>query len=100
MNYQDYTEEYTEKLSQGQVILIVNTEYFMTVEDWFKNVLSVHNVKDDSLIGDDADEEEEMPKEYYEMLDYFEALVPETEMQQVSSENVFDREMRVFVINP
>lgn len=100
MDYEKYTEAYKEKLSQGQVILIVNMECFITIEDALDIIFSAHNVKRDSEKDEIADKEKEMPEEYYEMLDYFEALVPETKMQQVSSENVFDREMRLFIINP
>lgn len=100
MKYQEYTKEYKDKLSQGPVVLIINTEYFTTMEELYKNLLSVHHVWDDSVEDDKTEKEKEMPKEYYEMLDYFEALVPETEMQQVSTEDVFDREMHVFIINP
>lgn len=92
--YENYTAEYMEKLSEGPLVLIVNMEGFETKEDKIDGLMEDYNI----TIVEETETEEDTS--YQDMIDYFEALVPETKMQEVSSEFVFGRLMRVFIVNP
>lgn len=92
--YQNYTQDYLEKLEEGPVLLVVNMEAFVSQEETTEMLQQRFGVE---TCGDTELEEDTA---YTDMLDYFENLVPDTEMEQVSATKVFNREMRVFIINP
>ncbi len=93
--YMNYTSEYMEKIFEGEVYLLVNTEGFATVDDKLGEIEEAYGV-----IIDQEQETVEEDTSYQDMIDYFEALVPETKMIQVSSEDIFDRTVVTYLINP
>lgn len=79
--------EYLDRMKEGELYLVINTNYYGSVlsgtGEW--------NELDNWTILDER---------YDNLLEFFEGLVPETEMKLCSKEIIFGRPMEVYCINP
>lgn len=92
VSYRDceqYTKQYMDKLSEGKVLLVIDSSFAHSVEDSFKQ---------EDISGDK--EENERMKQYKEIIGYFENLEPSTDMIKISKQDVFGRPIETYVINP
>lgn len=87
--YKESEEAYLEKLADGQVILLVDTS------------LKYYAGGAGEDVTDEVKEKrKEIEKDYEELVQYFEDLVPDTKMKKLTTEIVFTRPIEVYLINP
>lgn len=95
VNYQIFRDAYLEKMQEGEMILIVNTLYFDSASE-DGDASGGEASQDDTGI----DNEEGKADDYTALLQFFEDLEPNSEMELLSKEQVFRRPMEVYLINP
>lgn len=86
-----FEEQYREKLEQGPVLLVLDT-------DFLNNIMAI--LAEQNLTEDDGTMTEAAQQHYQAILDYFEDLVPETKMEKLGAQNIYDRKTEVYLINP
>lgn len=91
VDYKKYETEYRKKCEQGKVLLIIDVEF---LENAVEGDISAHIFVKES-------KESQKKKEMYEnMLDFFEDIEPDSEMEWISTQIVFSRPMETYIINP
>lgn len=90
----EYTEQYMDRIKKGKVLLVVDSSFSNSVKTSIEEVWSP---------ADKENEEEktdEKIKQYKEIIECFENLELSTDMEMISEQNVFDRKIVTYVINP
>lgn len=90
-DYKNYEDEYRKKSEQGKVLLIIDKEFLANPVEEYESAYNIVNESEDSGI------EVEM---YEKMLDFFEDIEPDSEMEWISTQIVFGRPMETYIINP
>lgn len=89
-----YTDAYRSKLDEP-LFLVVNTEGYSTV-----NMEKLTGVSDENMDAQRGEKEKERQEALDKILQYYDDLIRETEMQRIGIETVFGREMVVYRLNP
>lgn len=86
--YMEFSDDYLEKIASGErMILILHMEDFRYVPDGINDLSEAAKmVVDEEKLG--------------EILDYFDALVPNSKLEFLTSETLVAGEVRVYLINP
>lgn len=85
--YRFHAMEYLDKMKEGQLYLVLNTNYYSGI---------VGGTSEWGQTGD----WEILDERYDTALAFFEDLVPETKMKLCSKETIFGRPMEIYCINP
>lgn len=93
--YQEYEQEYIEKLNDGKPVVLVFDVSFLGSD--VDAILNETNTVNYEVI---EERQNKLMEEYNEIIAYFESLVPDTEMELLTKEEVFTRPMEVYRINP
>lgn len=90
--YKEHAADYKEKMDQGPLYLMINES------DYESNLLAISEYV--NMDKDTKENIKDKDEEYYDILDYFEKLDPDTEMTTVSRQVIMDRWYIVFCVNP
>lgn len=92
LNYDQYTEEYTEAFEKDEAVMLVVDDIYSYNAEAYSNLVEDEEMKQEVY--------DYYMQDYYDIINYFNDLYPDYTIEKVSEEIVYSYKMDVYILKP